>query len=84
MPNDNMKRLEARTAAAAEAALAARKFVTAIDVLQGIGWLGYDATLRSDLPVVQAITLLVAAVYIGLTLAADLLNAALDPRIRVR
>jgi len=37
--NDNMKRLEARTVAAAEAALAARKFVTAIDVFQGIGWL---------------------------------------------
>lgn len=37
--NDNMKRLEARTIAAAEAALAARKVVTAIDVLQGIGWL---------------------------------------------
>ena len=37
--NDNMKRLEARTVAAAEAALAARKFVTAIDLLQGIGWL---------------------------------------------
>jgi hypothetical protein len=39
MVNDNMKQLEARTVAAAEAALAARKFVTAIDVLQGIGWL---------------------------------------------
>src|SRR6266571_2085215 len=39
MVNDNMKRLEARTVAAAEAALAARKVVTAIDVLQGIGWL---------------------------------------------
>lgn len=39
MVNDNMKQLEARTVAAAEAALAARKVVTAIDVLQGIGWL---------------------------------------------
>jgi hypothetical protein len=37
--NDNMKRLEARTVAAAEAALAERQVVTAIDVLQGIGWL---------------------------------------------
>jgi ABC-type dipeptide/oligopeptide/nickel transport system permease component len=55
-----------------------------IFALQGIGWLGYDATTRSDLPVVQAITLLVATVYIVLTLVADLLNAALDPRIRLR
>src|SRR5688572_17973586 len=36
---DNSKRLEERTVAAAEAALAERNFVTAIDVLQGIGWL---------------------------------------------
>jgi hypothetical protein len=42
--NDNMKRLEAaRTIAAAEAALAERQFVSAIDVLQGIGWLPHRA-----------------------------------------
>jgi len=57
--------------------------VEQIFALQGIGWLGYDATVRSDLPVVQAITLIVAAFYVLLTLAADLLNAALDPRIRL-
>jgi peptide/nickel transport system permease protein len=51
--------------------------------LQGIGWLGYDATVRSDLPVVQAITLIIAAFYVLLTLLADLVNAALDPRIRI-
>src|SRR5262249_10794274 len=34
-----MTRLEERTVTAAEAALAAHKLVTAIDVLQGIGWL---------------------------------------------
>jgi peptide/nickel transport system permease protein len=57
--------------------------VEQIFALQGIGWLGYDATVRSDLPVVQAITLIVAAFYVLLTLMADLLNAALDPRIRL-
>lgn len=57
--------------------------VEQIFALQGIGWLGYDATVRSDLPVLQAITLIVAGFYVLLTLAADLLNAALDPRIRV-
>ncbi len=55
-----------------------------IFALQGIGWLGYDATVRSDLPVLQAITLVVAAFYVFLTLAADMLNALLDPRLRVR
>lgn len=57
--------------------------VEQIFALQGIGWLGYDATVRSDLPVLQAITLIVAAFYILLTLLADLLNALLDPRIRI-
>jgi len=37
--NENQKRLDARVIAAAGAALAARKVVSAIDVLQGIGWL---------------------------------------------
>ncbi len=50
--------------------------------LQGLGWLGYDATIRSDLPVLQAITLVVAAFYVFLTLTADLINIALDPRLR--
>ena len=52
--------------------------------LKGIGWLSYDALLRADLPVVQAIVLIFASFYVVLTLAADLLNAYLDPRISVR
>ena len=52
--------------------------------LKGIGWLSYDALLRSDLPVVQAIVLIFASFYVILTLLADLLNAYLDPRISVR
>ena len=52
--------------------------------LKGIGWLSYDALLRSDLPVVQAIVLIFASFYVVLTLLADLLNAWLDPRISVR
>ena len=39
MASDDDKRLERRVVAAAEAALAARGFVTAIDVLTGLGWL---------------------------------------------
>ena len=39
MASDDDKRLERRVIAAAEAALAARGFVTAIDVLNGVGWL---------------------------------------------
>ena len=39
MANENDKRLEQRVIAAAEDALAKRRFVTAIDVLGGLGWL---------------------------------------------
>ena len=39
MTTDNDKRLEQRVIAAAEAALTARGFVTAIDVLTSLGWL---------------------------------------------
>jgi peptide/nickel transport system permease protein len=50
--------------------------------LRGIGWLTYDATLRGDYPVLQAAVLVVATFYVALTLAADLCNAWLNPRIR--
>jgi peptide/nickel transport system permease protein len=33
---------------------------------------------------VQAIVLILACIYVVLTLLADMLNAVLDPRIRVR
>lgn len=56
--------------------------VEQIFALQGIGALSYDATLRADLPIVQAITLIVAVFYVLLTLVADIANAILDPRIR--
>lgn len=39
MANENDKRLEQRVIAAAEEALAKRSFVTAIDILGGLGWL---------------------------------------------
>jgi len=52
--------------------------------LQGVGQLAWDAIARDDFPVVQAVVLLIALIYIVLTLLADLLNAVLDPRIRVR
>lgn len=51
--------------------------------LKGVGWLSYDAMVRGDIPVVQAIVLLFATFYVVLTLLADLLNAWIDPRISV-
>jgi peptide/nickel transport system permease protein len=52
--------------------------------LHGVGYLGWEAISRADFPVVQAIVLVLACIYVVLTLVADVLNAVLDPRIRVR
>lgn len=56
--------------------------VESIFAIQGIGYLAWQSMSRADMPVIQAIVLLVSMAYIVLTLAADLLNAALDPRLR--
>jgi peptide/nickel transport system permease protein len=48
----------------------------------GIGRLSVDAVSDRDLPLVQIIALLLAGVYIGVNLLADLLALALNPRLR--
>jgi len=58
--------------------------IEAVFSLHGVGYLGWESISRADFPVVQAIVLILACFYIVLTLLADLLNAFLDPRIRVR
>ncbi len=50
--------------------------------LHGLGHLAWEAISRNDYPVVQAVVLLLSVIYIAVTLVADLLNAALDPRMR--
>ncbi len=51
--------------------------------LNGVGYLAWQAISQNDYPVVQAIVLIVSMFYVVLTLVADLVNAALDPRIRI-
>jgi peptide/nickel transport system permease protein len=50
--------------------------------LNGVGYLGWESISKNDFPVVQAVVLFLAVVYIALTLLADMLNAVLDPRLR--
>lgn len=51
--------------------------------LHGIGRLAWQSIQRSDFEMMQAIVLTVACFYIILTFLADVLNAFLDPKIRV-
>ena len=50
--------------------------------LPGVGYLAFESISKNDFPVVQAVVLILALIYIGLTLGADMLNAVLDPRLR--
>jgi peptide/nickel transport system permease protein len=51
---------------------------------QGLGRVAVDAILYKDLPVVQGVVLLVAAIYLVVNLLVDISYAFIDPRIRVQ
>ncbi|MGI4952975.1 MAG: ABC transporter permease [Janthinobacterium lividum] len=58
--------------------------IEAVFNLPGVGFLAWESISKNDFPVVQAVVLILALIYIGLTLGADLLNAVLDPRLRAQ
>ena len=51
--------------------------------INGLGLLALTSILNSDIPTIQMLVFIFAATFILLTFLADLLNAWLDPRIRV-
>lgn len=51
--------------------------------ISGVGFLALQSINRADFPVIQGVVLILAVIYITLTLLADILNAWLDPRIRL-
>ena len=57
--------------------------IESVFALNGVGFLAYQSILRVDFPVVQSIIIFISFIYIFLTLVSDLINAQLDPRIRV-
>ncbi len=57
--------------------------VETIFALDGLGYLAYQSITFKDFPVMQNIVLLLSVIYVVLTLASDIANAWLDPRIRV-
>jgi ABC-type dipeptide/oligopeptide/nickel transport system permease component len=56
--------------------------IEAVFALPGVGYLAWDSITKNDFPVVQAVVLFLAVIYICLTLLADMMNAFLDPRLR--
>ncbi|MET0186488.1 MAG: ABC transporter permease [Achromobacter sp.] len=57
--------------------------IETIFALDGLGYLAYQSITYKDYPVMQLIVLLLSVLYVLLTLASDIANAWLDPRIRV-
>ncbi len=57
--------------------------IESIFALHGIGQLAWESIARADFPTMQGIVLVLSMLYVGLNLLGDLINAWLDPRIRV-
>ncbi len=57
--------------------------VETIFALNGVGFLAIRSIERIDFPVVQSILVCLACTYIFLTLLSDIINAKLDPRVRL-
>ncbi|ASM74730.1 MULTISPECIES: ABC transporter permease [Roseobacteraceae] len=57
--------------------------VESIFALHGAGYLAWESIARNDLPTMQALILIFSTFYILFTFLADVLNAWLDPRLRV-
>lgn len=54
-----------------------------IFALNGLGRLALESILGADIPTVQMLIFVFAIVFVVMNLLADILNAALDPRIRI-
>ena len=57
--------------------------IESVFALPGVGYLAWESITKNDFPVVQAVVLFLAVIYIALTLLADMMNALLDPRLRI-
>jgi peptide/nickel transport system permease protein len=71
------------TAVSLGALMGGSVIVESVFALNGVGFLAYQSILRTDFPVVQSIIIFISFIYIFLTLVSDLINAQLDPRIRI-
>ena len=51
--------------------------------INGLGRLALESILGADIPTVQMLIFVFAIVFVAMNLLADILNALLDPRIRI-
>lgn len=58
--------------------------VESVFSMNGLGRLGWQSIQRADIEMMQALVLTVSVAYLVLTFLADVLNALLDPRLRIR
>ena len=56
--------------------------IETVFALHGVGFLAWESIAKNDFPVVQAVVLVLAVIYVFLTMLADVVNALLDPRLR--
>ncbi|MFZ3584815.1 ABC transporter permease [Loktanella sp. DJP18] len=54
-----------------------------IFAINGLGRLALESILGADIPTVQMLIFVFAIVFVAMNLLADIINAALDPRIRI-
>ena len=58
--------------------------VHALLELPGVGRYIYEAIANRDYPVVQGVTIVIAAIFVVVSMTVDILYAVLDPRLRTR
>ena len=57
--------------------------VETVFALHGVGFLAWESIHEADLPVIQALVLVLSVSYVVLVFLADVMNALLDSRIRI-
>jgi peptide/nickel transport system permease protein len=58
--------------------------IETIFALPGIGRYIYEAIANRDYPVVQGVTIVIAAIFVVVSMTVDILYVVLDPRLRTR
>jgi peptide/nickel transport system permease protein len=62
--------------------MAGAVFVEIIFSWKGIGWEIVDALEKYDLPVIMGAVLIIAAIFVMINIAVDIIYGLLDPRVR--